>query len=81
MNARTPQKWEFGHGESIVATAPTKPGNSLERILIALLGAAAGFILCSAILQKSQPLMRTQDIHFFSIVAAILFAGVAWKVS
>jgi hypothetical protein len=64
-----------------VATAPTKLGHNLERILIALLGAAAGFTLCSAVLQKSQPLMSTPDIRFFSIVAAILFAGVAWKVS
>jgi SpoU rRNA methylase family enzyme len=64
-----------------VATAPTKPGHGLERILIVLLGAAAGFTLCGAILQKSEPLMVKQDVYFFSVVAAILFAGLAWKFS
>jgi hypothetical protein len=66
---------------SIVASAPANPGHLLERVLIVLLAAAAGFILCSAILQKSDPLMGTQDAHFFSIVVAVLFAGVAWKLS
>ena len=70
----------MGHGEQIVPSAPTKPAH-LERILIVLLGAAAGFILCGVILQKSDPLMATQDVHFFSIGAAILFAGIAWKLS
>ena len=71
----------MGHGEQIVPSAPTKPGHGLERILIALLGAAAGFILCGVILQKSDPLMATQDLRFFSIGAAALFAGIAWKLS
>jgi hypothetical protein len=66
---------------SIVASAPANPGHLLERVLIVLLAAAAGFTLCSAILQKSDPLMGTQDAHFFSIVVAVLFAGVAWKLS
>jgi hypothetical protein len=64
-----------------VPSAPLKLGHSLERALIVLLGAAAGFILCSAILQKSDPLMASGDARFFSIVAAALCAGVAWKFS
>jgi hypothetical protein len=64
-----------------VASVLAKPRYNPKRILIALLAAAAGFILCLVILQKSDPLMALQDVYFFSVVAALLFAGIAWKIS
>jgi len=38
-------------------------------------------MVCFVILQKSDPLMAQQDVFFFSVVAAALFAGIAWKLS
>ncbi|MBZ5590842.1 MAG: hypothetical protein LAP39_01295 [Acidobacteriia bacterium] len=64
-----------------MAAARTKPGHRLRRILIALLAAVAAFILCDVILQQSDPLMAPQDVLFFSAVAAVLIAGIAWRVS
>ncbi len=64
-----------------MAPVLAKPRYSPKRILIAILAAAAGFTLCLVTLQKSDPLMALQDVYFFSFVAAILFAGIAWIIS
>jgi hypothetical protein len=64
-----------------VASVLAKPRLSPKRILIALLAAAAGFTLCDVILEKTDPLMAAQDVYFFSFVTAVVFAGIAWKIS
>ena len=64
-----------------MASVLAKPRLSLKRILITLLAAAAGFTLCDVILKKTDSLMAAQDVYFFSFATAIVFAGIAWKIS
>jgi len=71
----------LGQHEQSVAAVLAKPRLSPKRILIALLGAAAGFTLCLVILRKSDPLMAPQDVYFFSFVSGVVLAGIAWKIS
>ena len=59
------------------------PGTGLPwlvRILIVLLGAAAGYLLASNILVKVDPPTQQQEVLFFSTLAAVTLAAIAAKV-
>ncbi len=51
-----------------------------QRLVIAGVGAVAGYVLCGEALRMVDPVMDLGVIRFFSALAAIAFAGIAWKV-
>jgi hypothetical protein len=52
---------------------------TLGRVTRTLLGSAVGFIACSVILQKLDPLMPRTDVWFYSTLAAGVLAAISWK--
>jgi hypothetical protein len=52
----------------------------LQRIVISSMGAVAGYVLCGEALRMVDPSTDSSVIRFFSALAGIVFAGVAWKV-
>jgi len=53
----------------------------MDRVLIAGLGAAVGYVLCGGILHIIDPFMDVSVARFFSALAGIVFAAIAWKVA
>jgi hypothetical protein len=60
---------------------PAKREPGPERILVVLLGAAAGYMLASVILVQVDPLMQPEFVRFFSVLAGIALAAIAAKVA
>jgi len=50
-----------------------------RRIIVAGMGAVAGFMLCGTVLIMADPSMDLSVIRFFSVLAGILLAGIAWR--
>jgi hypothetical protein len=57
-----------------------RPKASTERLLITGLGAVAGYMLCGMILRMIGPSSDESVIRWFSALAGVLFAAVAWKI-
>jgi hypothetical protein len=55
--------------------------SNLERSLIAGLGAVAGYMLCGVILEMIAPATDVSVARFFSALAGMVFAGIAWKIA
>jgi hypothetical protein len=53
---------------------------NLQRIMIACLGAVCGYVLCGEALRMVDPAMDRSVIRFFSALAGMTLAGIAWKV-
>jgi hypothetical protein len=60
---------------------PAKREPGLERILLVLLGAVAGYMLAGVVLVKVDPLMQPEYVRFFSVLAGIALAAIAAKVA
>jgi hypothetical protein len=54
---------------------------NLERLLIAGLGAFAGYMLCGEILRMIDPFTDVSMIRFFSAITGMVFAAIAWHVA
>ena len=57
-----------------------RPKANLERVLIAGLGAVAGYMLCWMILKMIDPTMDVSVARFFSALTGVVFAGIAWNI-
>ena len=57
------------------------PKANLERSLIVGLGAVAGYMLCGGILYMIDPFTDVSVSRFFSVIAAMVFGAVAWKLA
>jgi hypothetical protein len=68
-------------GFDILHTENLQPKANMDRVLIAGLGAAAGYMLCGGILHMIDPFMDVSVARFFSALAGIVFAAIAWKVA
>jgi hypothetical protein len=51
-----------------------------QYFVIAIMGGVAGYVLCGEVLRRVDPSMDSSVIRFFSAVAGIVFAGIAWKI-
>ncbi len=50
-----------------------------QPIVIAIMGGVAGYVLCGEALRRVDPSMDSSVIRFFSALAGIVLAGIAWK--
>ncbi len=57
-----------------------RPKANLQRIVMAGLGAVAGYMLCGFILEMIDPSTDVSVLRFFSALAGLVCAAVAWKV-
>ena len=58
-----------------------RPEWDLQRVIILVLAAITGYMLCGGILRMIDPFMDVSVTRFFSALTGLVFAAIAWRVA